>query len=145
MNILRAYLKKSRGDHSISLPSLSIFNAPLKYFIVALCGFVVDFTIYAALVTASGSVYLANATGFCVGAIVNVFLIRSFVFSDSRFRLAPDIMLTILANGLMLLMGMAILWIQVDVLSVNPYWAKLVTNGSTFVLNYATRSTFFRK
>lgn len=97
------------------------------------------------MVAMGGSAYLANAAGFCVGAIINVILIRIFVFPDSRFRLGSDIFLTIFANGAMLGLGMAILWIQIDVLSINPYWAKLVTNSLTFVLNYMTRLMFFRK
>lgn len=120
-------------------------NKPLRYFAVALCGFSVDFVFYATIVAMGGSAYLANAAGFCIGAMINVILIRTFVFPDSRFRMGQDILLTILANGAMLGVGMVVLWIQIDVLSVNLYWAKLVTNGLTFVLNYATRSIFFRK
>jgi len=97
------------------------------------------------MVAMGGSVYLANAAGFCIGAMINVILIRTFVFTDSRFRLGLDILLTIFANGVMLGLGMVILWIQIDLLSINPYWAKLVTNGLTFVLNYVTRSIYFRK
>jgi len=41
--------------------------------------------------------------------------------------------------------GMGVLWIMVDLLHANPYWAKLVTNGFTFVFNYVIRSIFFRK
>ena len=91
------------------------------------------------------SVYWANAAGFCVGAIVNVILIRAFVFPDSRFRLGQDVLLTVSANGAMLGLGMGVLWILVDALQLNPYWAKLFTNGVTFVLNYVTRAAFFRK
>ena len=91
------------------------------------------------------SVYWANAAGFCVGAIINVILIRAFVFPDSRFRLGQDVLLTVAANGAMLGFGMGVLWMLVDALHVNLYWAKLLTNGVTFVLNYVTRSVFFRK
>ena len=126
-------------------PKLSTFKAPLRYFAVAACGFCVDFSIYSTLVAMGVSVYWANAAGFCVGAIVNVILIRSFVFSDSRFRLGQDVLLTVSANGAMLGLGMGVLWILVDALHINPYWAKLFTNGVTFVLNYATRAIFFRK
>lgn len=91
------------------------------------------------------SVYWANAAGFCVGAIVNVILIRAFVFPNSRFRLGEDVLLTVAANGAMLGLGTGMLWVLVDSLSVNPYGAKLLTNGATFVLNYVTRAVFFRK
>jgi len=127
------------------LLKLSTFKAPLRYFFVAACGFCVDFLIYASFVATGLSVYWANAAGFCVGAIVNVVLIRKFVFPDSRFRFGHDLLLTVVANGAMLTLGMGLLWTLVDVFHVNPYWAKLFTNGVTFVLNYVTRAVFFRK
>jgi len=88
---------------------------------------------------------LANAAGFCVGAIVNVLLIRKYVFPNSRFKLSADLPLTFAANGAMLGVGMGMLWVLVDFASLNPYWAKLLANGMTFVLNYVTRTVFFRK
>lgn len=136
---------KSREDRSISFRNPSTPNAPLRYFLVALCGFSADYIIYAAIVFEGGSAYMANIAGFCIGAMINVILIRIFVFPESRFRLGADILLTNLTNGAALGLGMGILWVQIEVLSVNPYWAKLVTNGLTFVLNYATRSILFRK
>lgn len=89
--------------------------------------------------------YSANAVGFCVGAVVNVVLIRTFVFPDSRFRLGVDVLLTTVANGAMLGVGMGILWMLMELALVGPHWAKLVANGMTFVLNYLTRAVFFRK
>jgi putative flippase GtrA len=91
------------------------------------------------------SIYWANAAGFCVGAIVNVLLIRKFVFPNSRFKLSADLPLTFAVNGLMLGMGMGLLWVFVNALSINPYGAKLLANGITFILNYIIRAVFFRK
>lgn len=104
-----------------------------------------DFLIYVLVVNRGGSAYAANATGFCIGAMVNVVLIRAFVFSNSRFNLGLDVIITIIINGAMLGFGMAILWLQIEILSVNQYLAKIFANGLTFVLNYATRSIFFRR
>lgn len=126
-------------------PKLSTFNLPLRYLVVATCGFWIDFSLYATLVATGVSIYLANASGFCVGAVVNVLLIRRFVFPDSRFKLSTDLPLTFAANGAMLGVGMGLLWLLVDVLSINPYGAKLVANATTFMLNYMTRAVFFRK
>ena len=103
-----------------------------------------DFLIYAALVSIHVSVYWANVAGFSVGAVVNVVLIRKHVFVDNRFPLRTDLPLTFVANGLMLGVGMGILWVLVDFLGVDPYLAKLLTNGTTFMLNYLTRACFFR-
>lgn len=125
------------------LQKQSIYNAPLRYFLVVTVGFGVDFALYATLVAWGESVYAANLAGFCVGATFNVLLIRRFVFPESRFKFGADLVLTILANGTMLGVGMGILWVLVEGLAMNPYLAKLVANGLTFILNYATRATFF--
>lgn len=125
------------------LPKQSTYKAPLRYFLVVTGGFGVDFSLYAMLVAWGESVYAANLAGFCVGAAFNVLLIRRFVFPDSRFKFGADLLLTILANGTMLGVGMGVLWVLVEGLAMNPYLAKLVANGLTFVLNYATRATFF--
>lgn len=121
------------------------FSAPLRYLAVAGCGFTVDFLIYAALVASGASVYWANFAGFCIGAVVNVLLIRRFVFTNSRFSLTKDILLTFMANGGMLIFGTVLLWLLVVIVSANPYGAKLAVNGITFVMNYATRAIFFRR
>jgi putative flippase GtrA len=120
-------------------------NKQLKYFSVALCGFLIDFLIYSIIVVNDGNIYFANVAGFCMGATINVVLIRIFVFPNSRYKLLIDLLLTIFTNSIMLVVGMLILWFEVNVFSMNPYWAKCVANSSTFFLNYATRSTFFKK
>lgn len=102
-----------------------------------------DYSLYATMVAWGESVYVANLAGFCVGAAFNVLLIRRFVFPDSRFEFGTDLLLTILANGTMLGVGMGLLWALVEELAVNPYLAKLLVNGLTFILNYVTRSIFF--
>ena len=122
-----------------------MYKTPLRYLIVTTCGFWVDFSFYAVLVAMEVSIYWANAAGFCVGAVVNVLLIRKFVFPDSRFKLSADLPLTLLVNGTMLGVGMGLLWVFVNRLAINPYGAKLLANGITFVLNYIIRTVFFRK
>lgn len=124
---------------------LSIYKTPLRYFFAILCGYCIDFAIYAAFVASGASVYLANAAGFSVGSIVNVILIRKFVFSDNRFRLGTDIQLSFVSNSLMFGFGMIMLWVLVEMVAINPYLAKLLSNGSTFFANYMIRAIYFRK
>ena len=108
-------------------------------------GFSLDFLIYAILFSIGISVYWSNAAGFCVGAIFNLILIRTFVFKESRFSLRRDLFLTVTLNGAMLGIGNALLLILIDIVQINPFWAKLFTNSLTFILNYFTRDVFFRK
>lgn len=79
-----------------------------------------------------------------MGAAFNVLMIRRYVFQDSRFNFVTDLVLTLFANGFMLLVGMGLLWVMIENLALNPYLAKLIANGLTFILNYLTRATFFR-
>lgn len=125
------------------LLKLSTYKTPLRYFLVVICGYCIDFAIYAVLVSVGISVYWANAAGFCVGSVVNTILIREFVFHDSRFSLATDLQLSFASNALMFTLGMVLLWGLVEVSAMNPYGAKLVTNGTTFVVNYVIRAVFF--
>lgn len=122
-----------------------IYNTPVRYFAVTLCGFLVDFFVYAILVAVELSVYLANLLGFCVGATANVLLIRSFVFRESRHSLLIDVILTIIANGLVFFLGSLFLWIFVERMRSDPFIAKLIANGMTFSLNYVTRTYFFSR
>lgn len=138
-------MKKLKDGHFISLPNLSTFSFPLKYFAAVFCGYAIDFSIYALLTYFYWSVYLANFVGFCAGFFVNIILIRTYVFPNSRFQLGIDFCLSALALGIMFVAGMGALWVLVDLLQLNPYWSKLGTNALTFVLNYAIRSVFFRK
>lgn len=90
------------------------------------------------------SVYWANTAGFCVGATVNVILIRQFVFPDSRFSLSADLPLSFISNALMFGFGMGVLWALIELAAINPFVAKLLANGATFFANYFIRATFFR-
>ncbi len=125
---------------------LSTYSAAsvAKYFLAAGAGFAVDFLVFAALVGGGGSIYLANLGGFCVGATINVLLIRRYVFQQTRFKLGVDLAMTWVSNGAMLGVGMFALWALVDVVGINTYWAKFISNGLTFVLNYISRITIFR-
>jgi putative flippase GtrA len=138
-------LKKSKGDHSILLLKPSTYKTPLRYFFSVVCGYCVDFAIYATVVAFGISVYWANAAAFCVGSVVNVVLIREFVFRDSRFRLSTDLQLSFASNGLMFGFGMGMLWVLVELAGMNLYGAKLLTNGTTFFANYVIRAAFFRR
>jgi putative flippase GtrA len=104
-----------------------------------------DFAIYAAFVGQGGSVYWGNIVAFCAGTVFNVMMIRAFVFPDSRFRLTTDLQLTLLMNGLVFWLGMAILWILIELVTMSHLTAKLLANGLTLIANYVTRTMFFGK
>ncbi len=126
-----------------SKPSTYSFRSVPRYFLAAGAGFSIDFLVFAAIVANGGGIYLANLGGFCVGAAVNVLLIRRYVFPQARFNLGVDLMMTWVSNGAMLGVGMFALWVFVDWAGMSPYWAKIIANGLTFVLNFVTRIKIF--
>ena len=120
-------------------------KSPFRYFCVVLCGYCIDFAIYSALVNFGVSVYWANTAGFCMGSVVNTILIREYVFQESRFPLGTDLQLSLVSNALMFVLGMIFLLGLVELGGINPYGAKLLANGATFVANFIIRAVFFRK
>lgn len=121
------------------LISKSIF----RYLAVVAGAYCADFALYVLIVHAGWSVYLANLVGFTFGTTLSVIFIRRYALPHSRFELLPDIALTILANGTTIVASMVFLWIFVGYLNMNPYLAKVVANGSTFLINYMARVMFF--
>ncbi len=136
-------MRKSRDDHYTSLIRQEIFRQPFLYGVVVTIGYGVDLTSYAITTTLGMNIYLANVLAFCVGATVNVMLLRRYVFSISRFSFGADTALTLMANGLMFIVGLAIFWAMVELLLINHFVAKILGSTITFILNYLTRVYFF--
>ena len=98
------------------LISESIF----RYLTVVVGAYCADSVLYTLIVHTRWSVYLANSIGFTFGTTLSVILIRRYALPHSRFKLFHDIQLTILSNGTSIFASMALLWIFVGYLSINP-------------------------
>ena len=122
-----------------------IYKPIFRYFFAILCGYIIDFIIYSFLIKVGSSLFLANTAAFVVGIVINIILIRRYVFIDSKYNLLTDIQLSFLSNGLMFGFGMTVLWGLVEFINMNPYLAKFITNAFTFSVNYIIRKLFFRK
>ena len=122
-----------------------IYRPIFRYIVAILSGYIVDFLIYSILIKIGGPLVIANTAAFIVGVVINTILIRRYVFIDSKYNLLKDIRLSFLSSGLMFGFGMSMLWALVKFLNVNPYLAKVMTNGFTFAINYIIRKLYFRK
>lgn len=122
-----------------------MFKASLTYLTVVMLGYIVDFSIYTLMLALGAWVVWANTIAFFVGAVVNAILIRRFVFPDNRFRAGKDLGLTLLVNIFFFVLGTWLLSWLVTTEGINPYVAKVLTNGLTFAGNFLTRAAFFRK
>jgi putative flippase GtrA len=125
------------------LRHMTAYRTPIRYSLVVLCGYSVDFLLYMLLVANGVAIYGANAVGFSVGSVVNVLLIRRFVFLDARFSLLVDLQLSFMSNAVMLALGMLLLWALFTLANMNPYVAKVAANCVTFLINYLIRKVFF--
>lgn len=125
------------------LLKLLISKSIFRYLLVVAGAYCVDFALYALLVYWDWSVYLANLAAFTLGTALSVVLIRQYALPKSRFELFPDIGLTILTNGATIVASMVFLWIFVGHMNMNPYMAKIIANGSTFLINYVARVLYF--
>ena len=117
----------------------------LIYCVIVALVFGIDFAIYSALVLADFSIYLANIVAFLVGTTINVLLIRRFVITRNRFELSTDLVVSMAVYTAMMLFGLGLLWLFVEGAGINVYAAKLVSNGITFLANYAVRLRFFSR
>lgn len=121
-----------------------MYKAPLTYFGVVLVGYAVDFSVFSLLVALGVWLVLANSVAFVAGSVINALLIRQFVFSNNRFRAHTDLVLTLMVNVFFFLLGTWLLSWLVSYVGMNPYGAKILTNGFTFAGNFTARAVFFR-
>ena len=118
-------------------------SSPLATYAVLICiGYGVDVVAYALLLALGGNVYFAYVASFAVGTVCNVALLRRF-FQPGRHGIAKDIAITFASNGAMLVAGVALYAMLMTRLSVPPLFAKLTSNGVTFIVNYCIRRRFF--
>ena len=117
----------------------------LKYLLVVIVGFSVDFSVYALLVSGGLSPYIANILAFLVGGSVNLWAIRKWVFTEPRLSFFPDLGRTFVSNGGIVLGGNLLIWLFVEMFGMNVYLAKFVSNSITFVINYWARKFVFSR
>ena len=117
----------------------------LIYCVIVTSVFCIDFAIYSVLVRADYSIYLANIVAFLIGTLINVILIRRFAIASNRFELSIDLAISMAVYTAMMLFGLALLWLFVERAGIDVFLSKLVSNGATFLANYAVRLRFFSR
>lgn len=122
-----------------------MYKTGIKYFFVALMGFIIDIAFYTFLVWIGVHYLLANTMSFILGTWINVFLLRKHVFTNPRFSFFKDTTYSLACNGIGFLLGSFVIWLLVHNLSCNEVLAKVISNAFTFCLNFMVRSLFFQK
>ena len=115
----------------------------IKYFFIILVGYFFDLLLFSALISLYFNVLVANFFGFLAGTIINLLLIRKYLFVNSRFGLSDDVFLTLVFYSLTLLVSSVMLIFFINIIEFNPYTAKIISNLFTLLLNYILRIKFF--
>lgn len=131
---------KVMAEKKIKIPRL------FKYLIVVIIGLIADYGVYSInyYVFKLGIVG-SNLIAFAIGALLNMILIRIYIFSNPRFTFIVDYLLTLLSNGIVVLGGTMLMVIMVNHLSMNHYVAKSISMIITFILNYIIRKHVFSR
>lgn len=119
-----------------------MFRDSVIYFLLASVGFAVDLSVYLALLGMKINVYTSYIAALAVGLACNVALLRRF-FKKGRYPFLKDVWLTYVSNGFILLLGFGLYSGLMGILGVGPLFSKLISNGFTFVLNFAVRVKHF--
>lgn len=124
----------------------ALCNQLLKYFAVAGCGFVVDFSVLVVLHELFGVYHiLAAAAGFMAGLVVNFIFSTRFVFKDSKLgsRWAE-----FAAFGVIGVVGLGILsvlmWLLTDVLHMYYVLSKILATVVVYMWNFFGRKALYR-
>ena len=118
------------------------FSPIIIYSAIACGGYAVDLACYILLVKLGSDLYLAYISGFLIGATANVALLRRY-FAEARFQFLRDVGMTIVSNGMVIALGIAIYAALMHLLGVQHLVAKIMSNVLTFGLNYFTRRLYF--
>ncbi len=137
-----------------------LFEQIMRFGIVGVISFLVDFTVYTVLCNVIGVHYLiAGIAGFTISVIVNYILSMGFVFKrrddiSRRREFIVFVMLSLIGAGL----NELILFICIDLIYSNWPWAqswcaeqlanigaKVVATGVVMVYNFVSRKIFLEK
>jgi putative flippase GtrA len=113
-----------------------------KYFLIVCAGYAVDLGSYVAMTGAGVPLYVAYLASFAIGTVCNVLLLRRF-FAAGRLPLAKDLALSLASNGIVILLAMGIYAALMQLLGMHHVLAKVLSNGFSFLVNYAVRRKFF--
>lgn len=126
----------------MSSPKPAISRSLGLYFGLICAGYATDLIAYMFLVDLGFNLYVAYLASFVVGTTCNVALLRRF-FAAPRFSFGKDLTLTLGSNGLIVVLMLGLYTVLMKLLGMPHLLAKIVSNGVSFMLNYATRRRFF--
>lgn len=107
----------------------------IKYIGVQVGSFLFDFLLFTLLSLAGNSIFASNFLSKIGSGLLSFTLQRHFVFKANQKSISRQFLLYLslwVAN----IFGTSWLIVQIDALIDNRYFAKLLTDGIAFVINY---------
>ncbi|MDE5564653.1 MAG: GtrA family protein [Oscillospiraceae bacterium] len=140
------YINDNASSHFSPIKdSLRIYGEILKFSASSLSCFALDYVLYCLLIALSGSEVLANVAARLVSSFVNFTFTRMFVFPDKGHIAKAAVQYFALA-ALILGGNTVLLYILVDLLGMNSYVAKLITELCLFLISWTVQHcVIFRK
>ncbi len=125
--------------------SVRIYRELLKFSLSSLACFLLDYALFCVLLGVTGSEVIANVIARVISAGANYTINRFLVFRDDQSMMKTAAQYFALAVGI-LLCNTALLWTFVNVLHLNSYAAKLLTEVILFVVSWTVqRLIIFKK
>jgi putative flippase GtrA len=113
-----------------------------RYFWIVCVGYGIDLASYVGMVELGAHLYVAYVASFFIGTVCNVVLLRRF-FAAGRHAFAKDLALTLASNGAAIVLAMGIYIALMQFAGVHHVIAKVLSNGFSFLANYAVRRKYF--
>ncbi len=115
-----------------------------RYFFAGGAAAAIDFAIFFFAVKGLGYPWFSVAIfSFVVATVVNYLLSIRFVFeSRVRFRRREEVALVFLVSAVAMALNQAILWLAIDLLTLNLLLSKVAATGTVFLFNFGCRHYF---
>lgn len=123
-----------------------LINQILKFGIVGIIAFLIDYGLYNLLTSLFGINYLiSNIISFSVSVIANYILSIIWVFEVNHKQTKKDFVIFVVLSTIGLGINELIMYLMVDGLGLNDKIIKLFATAVVMVYNFITRKIFIEK
>jgi len=117
----------------------------IKYLIIVSVACIVDFLVFNITYDLTNKLSFSNLIAFIFGNIIACILLQLFVFKIKVISQIKQFYFSIFLSIMVFIICTFSLIIIVNILDLGALFAKIITLGLSFTLNYSTRNYFFLK
>lgn len=125
----------------------NLINQIIKFGIVGVLAFLIDYVLLFALVEYLGMYYLiSSAISFTVSVVFNYICSMKFVFTRrDDISKKKEFIVFLILSIVGLLINQAMMWIMVDKLLIYYMISKIIVTGIVMIWNFISRKIFLEK